>query len=108
MLKHVLAIIILSIVIILAMPYAQSALHYLVSAHDWLSDLLKEVFSGGQAGNIIRELLALLAIPVAVSLVPIIIYWIAKRSWFPYWMEVIWVVWLIQTSALIVLYKVSS
>jgi hypothetical protein len=105
MLKQVIAIVILSILVIIGMSYVQQGLQILLSGHDWLSDVLKDVFSGGQAGNIIRELIALLAIPLVVALIPAIIYWIAKRSWFPYFMELVWVIWLVQTSALVVLYK---
>lgn len=105
MLKHVVTIVILSIVVIVAMPYVQQGLQFILSCHEWLSDLLKDVFSGGQAGNIIRQLIALLAIPVIIALIPAIIFWLAKRSWFPYFMELVWVIWLVQTSALVVLYK---
>lgn len=105
MLKHSIAIIVLSLLIIVGMPYVQQGLQLLLSGHDWLSDFLKNIFSGGQAGNIIRELIALLAIPVVVALIPAVIYWLAKRAWFPYFMELVWVIWLVQTSALVVLYK---
>lgn len=108
MLKHVITIIILSILVIVGMPYVQQGLQLLISGHDWLSDLLKEVFSGGQAGNIIRELIALLAIPVVIACVPAVIYWLAKRAWLPYFMELVWVIWLVQTSALVILYKAAS
>lgn len=107
MVKHIAGIVIISILIIIGMPYVQQGLQFILSCHDWLSDLLKTVFSGGQAGNIIRELIALLAIPVVVALIPTIVYWLIKRSWFPYFMELIWIIWLIQTSALVILYKVS-
>ncbi len=108
MLKHVVVIVSLSIVVILGMAYAQTGLEYVISAHDWLSNLLKDVFSTGHIGNLIRELLALLVIPLAIGLLPVIAYWLAKRSWFPYFMEVVWVVWLLQAAALIVLYKVAA
>ena len=108
MLKQVIAILILSILIIIGIEYAQQGLQYLVTAHDWISDLLKDVFSGGQAGNIARQLIALLIIPLIVALIPAMIYWLAKRSWLPYFMEIIWVIWLIQTSALVVLYKAAE
>jgi hypothetical protein len=108
MLKQIIAIFILSIVIILAMPYAQSALGFILSAHDWVSNTLKEVFSGGQAGNLVRELLALLTVPVIVGLIPVLFYWLAKRTWFPYVMQIIWIVWLIQTAGLVLLFKVAS
>src|SRR5437763_17015742 len=108
MLKHVVVIVTSSIVVILGMAYAQTGLEYVISAHEWLSNLLKDVFSTGHIGNLIRELLALLVIPLAIGLLPAVAYWLAKRSWFPYFMEVVWVVWLLQAAALIVLYKVAS
>ncbi|MCC2666994.1 MAG: hypothetical protein K0R24_284 [Gammaproteobacteria bacterium] len=107
MLKQIIVIILLSIAITVGMPYAQQGLQYLLLAHDWISDILTSVFSGGQAGNIIRNVITLLAIPVLVGLVPTIIYWIAKRRWFPYFMDIIWITWLIQTSALVILHKTS-
>lgn len=106
MLKQAIAIIVLSLLIILAMPYAQSGLQVIVAGHDWISQTLTEVFSGGKAGNLIRQLLALLAIPLVVGMIPAIVYWLAKRRWFPYFMEVVWLIWLAQTAALVILYKV--
>ncbi len=108
MLKQIIAIIILSILVIVGIEYAQHGLQLLVSAHDWISDVLKEVFSGGHAGNIARQLIALLIIPLGVALIPAIIYWLAKRSWLPWFMEIVWVIWLVETSALVVLYKAAA
>lgn len=108
MLKHAVTIVILSTLIIIGMPYVQQGLQFILSCHEWLSDLLKDVFSGGEAGNIIRQLIALLTIPIAAALVPTLIFWLAKRSWFPYFMELVWVIWLVQTSALVILYKAGA
>jgi hypothetical protein len=107
MLKQLIALITGSIIIILSMSYAQQALQLLVHAHDWISQILTEVFSGGQAGNLARGLIALLSIPILVGAIPTLIYWMFKRHWFPYFMEIVWVVWLIQAGALIVLYKTA-
>ena len=108
MIKQVIAIIGLSVIIILSMLYVQEAIQILLGIHDWVADLLKDVFSGGQAGNVTRELIALLAAPVIVGFVPAIIYWVIKRSWFPYFMELVWVIWLVQATALVILYKTSA
>lgn len=105
MLKQVIAIILLSIGIIISMSYAQHFLDLLIKAHDFISHALTEVFSGGQAGNLARGLIALLSVPVLVGLVPTMIYWTIKRSWFPYFMEIVWVIWLLQAGALIIMYK---
>lgn len=104
----ILLLLLLSIVVLVAMSYVQQLLLAIVSAHDWVSETLKNVFSGGEAGNLIRGLIALLTIPLMIGLIPAIVFGIVKRRWFPYFMEVVWVVWLIQTSALIVLFKVQS
>lgn len=105
MLKQSLILVALSLAIILAMPYAQQAVQYLVNGHEWVSQLLTDVFSGGQVGNVARGLIALLSIPVLVALVTAAIYYLARRHWFPYFMEIVWVAWLIQAGALIILYK---
>ena len=105
MLKQIIALIALSVAIVLSMSYAQEGLQFLLSAHDWISQLLTDVFSGGQAGNIARGLIALLSVPVLAGLIPTVIYWAVRRHWFPYFMEIVWVIWLIQAGALIIMYK---
>lgn len=105
MIKHVLALITVSILIVLFMPYAQQGVQGLVYAHDWVSDILTEVFSGGQAGNIVRSLIGLLALPLFAGLIPAGIYWLIRKSWLPCFMEIVWVVWLVQAGALIIIYS---
>lgn len=104
MLKQLSALIALSIFMILSMSYAQQVVQVLMSAHDWVSQILTDVFSGGHAGNLARGLIALLTMPIILGLVPAGGYWLVKRHWFPYFMETVWVVWLIQAGAL-VMYK---
>ena len=105
MIKQVIALIALSTIIVLSMSYAQHGLQWLITIHDWVSQILTEVFSGGQAGNLARGLIALLSVPIFIGLVPTLVYWIIKRHWFPYFMEIVWVAWLIQAGALIIMYK---
>lgn len=108
MLKQSIAIILASILVILSMAHAQQVLQVLLNGHEWVSQTLTNVFSGGDAGSLVRNLLALLAIPLLVGLIPVTVYWLAKRKWFPYFMQFVWVTWLIQTAALVILYKVAS
>lgn len=105
MFKQIVFLLVLSLLIVIGTAYAHQAMQYLVNAHEWIDGMLTEVFSGGTAGNIIRQLIALLAIPVFVGLVPAIIFWMVKRRWMPYFMEIVWVIWLLQTGALVILYK---
>ncbi len=102
MLKQIIALIALSVAIILFMPYAQHGVEWILTAQNWVSELLTQVFSGGPAGDLTRKLLALLAIPIAIGLVPVIIFWLTRHRWFPYFMHIVWVIWLIQTAALVI------
>jgi hypothetical protein len=108
MLKHIVAIIVVSIGTVMAMLYLQQGLQMLLSVHDWIAQVLAQVFSGGQAGSITKNLIALLAAPIIIALVPAIIYWIIKRSWFPYFMQIVWVIWLMQTAALAILFNTTA
>jgi len=108
MLKQIIAIVLLSIIITLTTPHIQQGLQYLLSGYNWVSHQLTEVFSGGSTGNLIRNLLALLAIPLLVGMVPVTIYWLARRKWFPYFMQLVWVIWLVQTAGIVLLYKTAA
>lgn len=108
MLKQILSIlgiILLSIIIVLTMLYVQQALQFVISIHEWISELLVDVFSGGETGNLIRKSIALLALPLLVGFIPAIVYLVFKRQWFANFMTVVWVVWLIQASVLVIQYK---
>lgn len=102
MVKQIIVLVGLSIVITISMSYAQYAVQFLLTAHEWVSQLLTEVFSGGQAGNLARGLLALLAIPLLIASLPTAIYWMVRRSFFPYFLQIVWIVWLLQAGALLV------
>jgi hypothetical protein len=102
MLKQMIALIGLSAGIVLSMSYAQQGVQLLMNAHSYVTQLLMQLFSEGQAGNLARGLLALISIPFLIALVPTLIYWMLRRSFFPYFMEIVWAVWLVQVGALVI------
>jgi hypothetical protein len=106
MLKHIIVLLALSLAVIFGTPHIHPLILALVSAHDWISRLLLQVFSNGQVGSISRQLIALLAMPLLIALVPTLIFWLAKRRFFPYFFQTVWVLWLLQTTALIMMYKI--
>jgi len=108
MLKQTVALLVLSLLVILTTPYTQHAMQYLLDAHDWIAQTLTQVFSGGEVGDMIRRLIALLAVPILVGLVPALLYWAIKRSWFPYFMHLVWVTWFLQAGALLIMAKVAT
>lgn len=104
MIKHIIALVAISIMVVMGMAYAQQGVNYLIQAHDWIGNLLTDVFSMGQTGNMIRNCIALLLVPFVVALIPSVIYWGAKRHWFPYFMQTTWIIWLIEVGALAISY----
>jgi hypothetical protein len=107
MLKHIIAIVLLSVLIILALPQVQTVLHWLMDAYNWLAQTLTQVFSGGKAGNTTRELIAILILPFLIGLLPAIPYYFIRRSFFPYFMTIVWVVWLIEVTAIALSFKLA-
>lgn len=105
MLKHIIALIVLSLLAVLGIAYAHQAVEILLSVHNWISDTLMEVFAGGEAGSLAKNIIAILSVPILIGLIPALLYWMIKRSWFPYFMQIVWIVWLIQISALAIAYK---
>lgn len=106
MIKHIIAILLVSALVVVFMPQAGIVVQALLTAHEWISNLLTDVFSGGQAGNIARGLIALLSVPLLAGLIPALIYWIVRKHWLPCFMEIVWVVWLVQAGALVIASKV--
>lgn len=107
MLKQIIALILVSLGMIFAMPYAQHAVQWILNAHDWVLQILSDVFSMGEAGNLAKEFIALLSIPVFVGLIPSLIYWMTRRHWFPYFIHIVWVVWFVEVGALAITYRVA-
>jgi hypothetical protein len=107
MIKHITALVLLSIVVILTMANIQVILNGFMAAHHWISQTLTDVFSGGPAGSVTRQLIAILCLPLVIGMVPAAIYWFAKRSFFPYFMTFVWATWLIEVTALVLMYKTA-
>ncbi len=100
MLKQIIVFILLCLIAIFIMTHIKTGLHALVAAYNWVDHTLAALFSGGTIGHVIRKLIALAGIPILVGLIPAFIYWLIKRSGFPYFMEVVWVTWLLLVAAL--------
>jgi len=103
MLKQLIVLILLSLGVIFGTQHIQPIILLLVSCRDWISQLLLQVFAGGEIGSIIRNLIAMLAMPIALASIPAAVYWLSKRRMFPYFFHCVWVLWLIQTTAIIML-----
>jgi hypothetical protein len=108
MFKKLLALLVFSAAFIFFMPYAQQGVQLLLTGHERIADALTNVFNGGDTGNMVRAFIALLSIPLIVGLIPAIIFWLIKRTWLSFFMDIVWFVWLIQAGALAVAFKATG
>lgn len=100
MVRHIIAMIILSLLMVLGLAYYRQALQLMVKVHASLVRLLGHVFSGGNIGHLIQHSLALLFIPLIVGVIVGIIYWGVRKSQWPYVVHLAWIVWVILATSL--------
>lgn len=109
--KHVISLllfVLLSIAFVMFTPHAQQIVQMLVDAHDWVATILTDIFTGNPTASIARELIALVSMPLVIGLVPAIIYAVVRRHWLPCFMQILWVVWLLQAGALAIAFKAGT
>jgi hypothetical protein len=101
MTKHLLALIVLTIAILFTLPFLHTGLINFVHLHSWIIDLLSKIFAGGHTGSLIKQTLAILLVPLGLGGVLGGGYWIFKRQAMPYLLHIIWISWIILTTAII-------
>lgn len=102
MLKNLLIIIVLSALVVLTMPYCRTGIHELISMHNMLINFLNGIFAGGRIAVFIKQLIALLFIPLAIIGVINLIYWLFTKRWLPRSAEIMWGLWIILAVAIVV------
>lgn len=102
MIKQLLLLIIFSIVIVFFQSQASIVLHGLVMVHSKLLSLLSMVFSSDSAGHMIKDVVAMLLVPLLVGIIVACIFWMAKRSaTLQHTMLTIWIVWVVMLVAVL-------
>ena len=101
MIKHILAIIILTLLIVFGLPFCFNAMQYFYNFYAWIIDLLNNVFAGGQLATFIKQVLTILIISFGLSGIVAGIYWGFKRSHFPYFTHLCWIVWIILITSIV-------
>lgn len=100
MLKHVILVIILSLLAVLFMHELGYIAHYLEIAHSFIAKHLLKIFAGGTTGRIIQNTVALFIIPFVTAVIPALVYWGITRKSFLYFPYVLWAAWLILVITL--------
>ena|SRR3990167_2404087 len=95
MIKHLILILLISVVGIMFKAELVHVLDGLVLIHNYIARTLHMIFSDGRWGRLIQDMVSLLFIPFIVGLAVAMIFWLIKREAMPHTMGVIWVFWLI-------------
>lgn len=101
MYKEMIAMILISILIILTATYCMQALQLILDFHDMVDNMLAYVFSSGKIGSLIAQLVSYLVLPLISASVFAAGYFLFRRHFSPHFMMIAWVVWLVQTTALV-------
>ncbi|OGT29852.1 MAG: hypothetical protein A3E87_08910 [Gammaproteobacteria bacterium RIFCSPHIGHO2_12_FULL_35_23] len=102
MVKNIIFLIVASVLVILLANYLNEGLQQIMSFHDLLTGWLSQIFSKSKTGVLLVHLLALFIIPLVIAGIVAGIYWIFKRKSFPIFHEVMWVLWIILATLLVV------
>jgi hypothetical protein len=85
----------LSLLIILYSHQMKLFFVYMNMLYAYINLLLQPLFGSGIMGEAFRNMSALVLIPLVLSGIPALIYWIIKRKKMPYFIELTWLFWLI-------------
>lgn len=101
MLKHLLVIFALSALVILTIPYCHIGVRELLSFHHILLNFLNSIFTNGIIAVFIKQLIAILFIPLAIAFVISGIYWLSTKKRFPYTLVIMWGLWVVLAAAIV-------
>ena len=102
MLRNIIFLIIASILVIALTKYIYQVLQLAINLHEVLISWFAQVFSRSKTGLLLTKLLALFIIPLVSAGIIAGIYWIFKRKSLPIFNEVMWVLWIILATVLVI------
>lgn len=102
MIKQILLIILLSAAAIFFQSELSHVIDFFVNAHQYVDKTLHSIFSQGQVGQLIQDMISLLILPFLGGLLLAALFWLVKRTSMPHTMGVVWVLWLVLLISLLV------
>ena len=95
MLKQSLIYLFVSILIVVLAPYVHLLMVYIITFYTYAMIKITPIFSVIKYGSLIRNVIALVLIPVIIAGIPALLYRAIKRHNMPYFIEITWILWLI-------------
>lgn len=101
MITHIAILIALSFILLIFIPHAKYLLQCLDGLHSLLNSKLSYIFNTSPFGNTTQETICLLLIPFIIAALPAAIFWLFKRKLMPYFYHVVWGIWIVLFTSLI-------
>ncbi|QLH41311.1 MAG: hypothetical protein HWD59_00255 [Coxiellaceae bacterium] len=90
----------MSLVAIIFLQQIAWVVHGIAVFHHWFISELRNLFAFGKWSHLILAWIVLIVVPVIIAAIPAFIYWLIKRRWMPYYMQIVWTVWLVLLAIL--------
>lgn len=100
MLKHILALLILSVLVILLLHPFALLVYATIYLHNLIMHLLSGVFAGDYLGMILKQSIGLVIVPMIFTVLPGLIYWLITRREVGYFYWLTWAFWLMLVTAI--------
>ncbi len=97
--KHILYLILISVIAMYFINQIAAFLHFIDNIHGLLVKQLSMIFAGGKVGMMIKEVVALVLIPLGIASIPASVYWVFKRRVMPYFTDLLWVSWIMLATS---------
>lgn len=102
MIRQTLLLLTASVLAALGASYINKVLNFFVTNYHTLHDWLGGIFAHGEPGTTLTDLLALFLIPMIITGAISLGYWFIRRAEFPYFAYVLWSLWLVITTAVLI------
>lgn len=102
--KHILILLLVSIISIIWIKEIAQVLHYMMHLYIVFSKTLSRFIVGGYLIAVVRQSIVLMMVPLLITMVPVGLYWLIKRRLMPHAHEILYIAWFIMLTTL-VLYK---
>ena len=100
MLRHLLLLIVLSILAVLFLHPIDWVLNILLSLHNILVHFFDSLFTSTSTGRLISHAVSLMLAPVIITALPGFIYWLLTRRKLDYVFLIAWTVWVMLVTCL--------
>jgi len=95
MLKQIIFYLALSVLVVVFSSYFAMGIIKIDHLYIWLNLKLSSVFSHSTAGLTVQQVIVLMSLPLVVAGIPALAYRVVKGGNMPYFLNAVWLVWLI-------------